>query len=236
MLHLIHSSVDGNLGCFHVLAIVNSAAKNTGVYVYFQVKEIFTDIHAGVDCQIIWQLYVQFSEEPPYCLPWWLHQFTSPPTWQEGFLFLTPSAAFVICRHFNHGLPDRFKVIPHCSFYFHFLNDQPYGAYCHMSVGHLYVFFGEMPIQVFFPFFDFFFIFSCLYILNAKPLSVISFGNIFSHSVHCLFCFVYGFFCYAKAFTFIQVYLFIFGKHAHSKHQCPYVVLFLTLGTRDTKM
>ena len=31
---LIHSSADGHLGCFHVLAIINSALMNIGVHMF----------------------------------------------------------------------------------------------------------------------------------------------------------------------------------------------------------
>ena len=33
----LHSSVDGHLGCFHVLAVANSAAVNNGIHVSFSV-------------------------------------------------------------------------------------------------------------------------------------------------------------------------------------------------------
>ena len=33
----MHSSVSGHLGCFHVLAVVNSAAVNNGIHVSFSI-------------------------------------------------------------------------------------------------------------------------------------------------------------------------------------------------------
>ena len=38
----IHSSVDGHVGCFHVLDIVNSAVMNIGVRVSFQIMGFFS--------------------------------------------------------------------------------------------------------------------------------------------------------------------------------------------------
>ena len=50
----IHSPVDGHLGCFRVLAIVNSAALNIEVHVSFQII-VFLQIYAQEwDCWIIW--------------------------------------------------------------------------------------------------------------------------------------------------------------------------------------
>ena len=45
----IHLSVDGQLGCFHLLAIVNNAAMNIRVHVSFQISVFVFDKYPGVD-------------------------------------------------------------------------------------------------------------------------------------------------------------------------------------------
>ena len=44
----IHSSVNGHVDCFHILAVVNSAAINTGVHVFELEFSSFPDICPGV--------------------------------------------------------------------------------------------------------------------------------------------------------------------------------------------
>ena len=58
-----------------------------------------------------------------------------------------------------------------------------------MFISHLYVFFGEMLFRSSAHFLIRLFVFlvlSCLYILEIKSLSVVSFAIIFSHSESCL--------------------------------------------------
>ena len=59
-----------------------------------------------------------------------------------------------------------------------------------MSTGHLYVFFGKMPIPVLCSFLNQIFCMNFfLHIFDINPFSKISFANILSHSVGCLFFF-----------------------------------------------
>ena len=86
-----------------------------------------------------------------------------------------------------------------------------------MFVSHLYVFFGEMSVYFFGPFFDWVVYFSgielqeCLNIFEINPLSVASFAIIFSHSEGCLFTLLIVSFVVQKLLILIRSHLFIFA-------------------------
>ena len=55
---LVRSPVNGLLGCFHALAVVNSVAVNIGVRVYFSLTVFSGYLYTQEwDCRSIWQLY-----------------------------------------------------------------------------------------------------------------------------------------------------------------------------------
>ena len=83
-----------------------------------------------------------------------------------------------------------------------------------MSLGHLYVLFGEVSVQALCPFLIGWFVFlvlsfvSSLYILDINPLSDV-FTNMFSHSVGCLFILLTISFALKQIFS-LFIYLFSF--------------------------
>ena len=67
----MHSSVDGHLGCFHVPAIVNSAAMNIGVHVSFRIRVFIFSRYVPriVIAGSYGNSIFSFLKEPPYCSP-----------------------------------------------------------------------------------------------------------------------------------------------------------------------
>ena len=65
----IYSSVDGHLGCFHVLAIVNSAAMNNWIHVSFSVLGSSGYIPRSGIAGLYGGFLPSVFKESPYCLP-----------------------------------------------------------------------------------------------------------------------------------------------------------------------
>ena len=114
--------VNGYLGCFHILAVGNSAAVNIGVHVsfwniVFSVNMPRSGIVGSYDRSLFSVL-----KEPPSSSPKWLYQLTFPPMVYEGSLVSTPAPALIVCRIFDDGCSDQWEVKPLYSFALHFSN------------------------------------------------------------------------------------------------------------------
>ena len=133
-----HSFVDGHLGCFHVVAVVNSAAMNNGIHVSFSILVssgyMPRSESAGSYGGFIPTFFFKGISILSFIVAVSMYIATNV---QECYVFSTPSPSFIVCRLFEDGHSDWCEVISHCHFDLHFSNNERCWASFHVFISHL---------------------------------------------------------------------------------------------------